>query len=138
MESSSSSSSGAPGAKALLRGTVAALALSTSLAFVTPSAQSRRPAVPASSHRGTCPYESCMRVESAGVGKHPIIPRKNTYVSLLATEDKTCQHSHSRSSLRVYRITVAPMRAVAIEPPAVAPPAKAAKPDWEAEFRRKQ
>lgn len=50
MESSSSTQ----GAKALLRGTVTALVLSTSLAFVVPSSQSLRPAAPASSHRGTC------------------------------------------------------------------------------------
>jgi len=62
MESSSSTQ----GAKALLRGTVTALVLSTSLAFVVPSSQSLRPGAPASSHRGTCC--ACMRTVSRRAG----------------------------------------------------------------------
>ena len=61
--------------------------------------------------------------------------KEHTYVSLATNEEH--RHTHFKTSLSP-GITVAPLRAVAIEPPAVAPPATTAKPDWEAEFRRKQ
>lgn len=73
--------------------------------------------------------------QSAGEqgGKHP---EEHTCVSLATNNEHMPTLTRSRPYFS--GITVAPLRAVAIEPPAVAPPAQAAKPDWEAEFRRKQ